>query len=89
MAPDFGDVFRPKDAVYTRLPQEIPEGLQGTVHDIVYGGLQPNADHHEEDWEREVRVEDLIVRLGLEPTKQFTELSGGLKRRTLLACALA
>uniref|UniRef100_UPI0040493D28 ATP-binding cassette domain-containing protein n=1 Tax=Cephaloticoccus sp. TaxID=1985742 RepID=UPI0040493D28 len=89
MAPDFGDVFRPKDAVYTRLPQEIPEGLQGTVHDIVYGGLRPNADHHEEDWEREVRVEDLIVRLGLEPTKQFTELSGGLKRRTLLACALA
>ncbi len=87
--PDFGDIFRPKESVYTRLPQEIPAGMHGTVHDIVYRGLRANDDHHEEDWQREVRVEDLIERLGLEPTKDFTELSGGLKRRTLLAHALA
>jgi ABC transport system ATP-binding/permease protein len=87
--PDKGDVFRPNGAVYTRLPQEIPDDVTGTVHDVVFSGLRPNADHHEEDWEREVRVEDLIDRLGLPPAMEFAELSGGLKRRALLARALA
>ncbi len=89
MQPDRGDVFRPNGAVYTRLPQEIPSDVTGSVHDVVFSGLRPNADHHEEEWEREVRVEDLIVRLGLTPEPQFAELSGGLKRRALLARALA
>jgi len=87
--PDSGDVFRPKGAVYTRLPQEVPTDLRGTVHDIVYAGLRDNMDHHEEEWERDVRVEDLIARLGLSGSSEFTELSGGLKRRVLLARALA
>jgi ABC transport system ATP-binding/permease protein len=33
--PDTGDVFRPNGAVYTRLMQEIPADLTGSVHDIV------------------------------------------------------
>ncbi|MFI5357228.1 MAG: ATP-binding cassette domain-containing protein, partial [Opitutales bacterium] len=88
-APDSGDVFRPGNAVYTRLTQEIPGDLTGSVHDIVHHGLRPNADHHEEEWERDVRVEDLIAHVGLAPTARFEELSGGLKRRVLLARALA
>jgi ATP-binding cassette subfamily F protein uup len=87
--PDTGDVFRPNGAVYTRLMQEIPADLTGSVHDIVYRGLRPNADHHEEEWERDVRVEDLIAHVSLVPTARFEELSGGLKRRVLLARALA
>jgi ATP-binding cassette subfamily F protein uup len=87
--PDTGDVFRPNGAVYTRLMQEIPADLTGSVHDIVYHGLRPNADHHEEEWERDVRVEDLIAHVSLVPTARFEELSGGLKRRVLLARALA
>lgn len=86
---DTGQVFRQPGAVFTRLVQEIPTTLEGTVHDIVYSGLRPNDDHHEEDWEREVRVEDLIERLQLAPTALFGELSGGLRRRVLLARALA
>jgi len=35
MQPDSGDVFRPGGAVYTRLTQEIPVDLHGTVHDIL------------------------------------------------------
>ena len=89
MQPDSGDVFRPNGAVYTRLTQEIPDDLHGSVHDIVYGGLRPNADHHEEEWERDVRVEDLIAHVSLSPQALFEELSGGLKRRVLLARALA
>jgi len=89
MKPDTGDVFRPSGAVYRRLTQEIPADLTGTVHDIVYGGLRPNDDHHEEDWERDVRVEDLIAAIRLPAQQDFAALSGGLKRRALLARALA
>lgn len=89
MKPDTGDVFRPANAVYRRLTQEVPTDLAGPVHDIVAGGLRPNDDHHEEDWERDVRVEDLIAATGLKPDQEFAALSGGLKRRALLARALA
>ena len=85
--PDLGDVFRPAGAVYTRLPQEVPAELEGSVHDLVSAGLR--AEGHEEDWEREVRLENLLERLELNPAAQFAALSGGLKRRTLLARALA
>ena len=87
--PDTGQVFRQPGAVFTRLVQEIPTSLEGTVHDIIASGLRPNDDHHEEDWVRDVRVEDLIERLQLSPTALFGELSGGLRRRVLLARALA
>jgi len=89
MPPDAGDVFRPPGSVYMRLTQELPAGLRGSVHDIVAAGLRPNHDHHEEEWERDVRVEDLIAAVGLPPRQEFAELSGGLKRRALLARALA
>ena len=88
MKPDTGAVFRQPGALFTRLNQEIPSDLEGSVHDIVWSGLRPPRDH-EEDWEREVRVENLIERLQLRPNAAFPALSGGLKRRTLLARALA
>ncbi len=89
MKPDTGDVYRPANAVYRRLTQEVPVELAGNVHDIVAAGLRPNDDHHEEEWERDVRVEDLIAATGLKPGHEFAALSGGLKRRALLARALA
>ncbi|HYC70168.1 MAG TPA: ATP-binding cassette domain-containing protein [Opitutaceae bacterium] len=89
MQPDTGVVSRPPGAVYARLTQEIPDDLPGTVHDVVASGLRPNDDHHEEEWVRDVRVEDLISGLGLPPDRPFAALSGGLKRRALLARALA
>jgi ATP-binding cassette subfamily F protein uup len=89
MKPDTGDVFRPQGAVFARLAQEVPIDLRSSVHDIVASGLRPNDDGHEEDWKRDVRVEDLIHEAGLEPGRGFHELSGGLKRRAFLARALA
>jgi ATP-binding cassette subfamily F protein uup len=89
MKPDTGDIFRPPGAVYTRLTQEVPKDLTGSVHDIVQSGLRPNLDHHEEEWERDVRIEDLIKALQLPALQEFSALSGGLKRRVLLARALA
>jgi ATP-binding cassette subfamily F protein uup len=88
MKPDSGSVFRPDGSVATRLPQEIPNDVHGTIHDLVAAGSR-DPSGHEEDWEREVRLEDLLARLRLDPNQEFSSLSGGLKRRTLLARALA
>jgi ATP-binding cassette subfamily F protein uup len=86
--PDTGDVFRPAGAVYTRLNQEVPAGIFGPVRDVVASGLRPLGGH-EEEWEGDVRVDNLIERLQLDPAAAFETLSGGLKRRALLGRALA
>ncbi len=88
MKPDTGAVFRQPGAVFTRLVQEIPTDLTGSVTEIVTSGLRVQGDH-EEDWERDLRVDTLIEKLNLPPQADFTALSGGLKRRALLARALA
>ena len=86
--PDSGQVFREPGSVFTRLTQEIPPAIDGDVRALVTSGLRPPHDH-EEEWERDVRVDDLLERLQLDPDAAFSSLSGGLKRRTLLARALA
>lgn len=88
MKPDSGSIFRPEGSVATRLTQEIPANVSGAVHDLVASGLRP-PNAHEEDWERDIRVENLLDRLQLDPRAEFSTLSGGLKRRVLLARALA
>ncbi|MCX6938629.1 MAG: ATP-binding cassette domain-containing protein [Verrucomicrobia bacterium] len=89
MRPDTGQVFRQPGAHFARLVQEVPQDLQGTVHDLVASGVRRDAAGHEEDWEIDVRIEDLIARLQLSPTAEFSQLSGGLKRRVLLGRAIA
>ncbi len=86
--PDTGAVFRQPGALFTRLTQEVPTDIVGSVTDIVTSGLRPQGEH-EEDWERDVRVDNLIEKLQLAPSAEFGALSGGLKRRVLLARALA
>jgi ATP-binding cassette subfamily F protein uup len=85
---DTGQVFRQPGAHFARLVQEVPANLTGNVHDLVAAGLR-SADPHEEDWQRDVRLEDLLAQTGLDPGAEFGALSGGLKRRVLLARALA
>ena len=86
-APDTGTVTIPEGVCIARLTQEIPESLPGNVRDIVTSGLRD--DDASEDWEKDLRVDDLIARLGLPEDRAFDALSGGLKRRCLLAKALA
>jgi len=88
MKPDVGQVFREPGAVFTRLTQEIPSDVGGDVRTLVASGLRPPHDH-EEEWERDVRVDSLLERLQLPHDADFSSLSGGLKRRALLARALA
>lgn len=82
-----GEIIRAPGAVMTRLDQEVPQGLEGTVFSLVRGGISPTR--HEEDWEIDVRLEDLLAEMELPSEAEFGSLSGGLKRRVLLARALA
>ncbi len=88
MLPDRGSIVRAPGTRIARLPQDSPADVQGTVHDVVAAGLVPLHDH-EEEWEQEVRIENVMERMSLTPTADFESLSGGLKRRVLLAQALA
>ena len=88
MQPDRGSVVTAPGVRIGRLPQDIPADVAGSVHDVVAAGLLAQNDH-EEEWEREVRLERLLERMSLTPTADFATLSGGLKRRVLLARALA
>jgi ATP-binding cassette subfamily F protein uup len=81
-----GEITRPAGLVVSRLPQEVPAGLEGTVHDVIRGGLRLTGN--EEEWQADVRLEDLMAEMGLPGEPEFTSLSGGMKRRVLLARAL-
>lgn len=85
--PNDGEIIRPDAAVITRLIQEIPDDITGTVTEVIHSGLRP--DRHEEEWQTDVRLEDLATEMGLPMHHEFPALSGGLKRRVLLARALA
>ena len=84
--PQEGDITKPSGVVLTRLPQEVPEGISGTVFEVIHAGLRVGGS--EEDWEADVRVENLMQEMNLPSETQFASLSGGMKRRVLLARAL-
>ena len=84
--PQEGDIIKPPGVVLTRLPQEVPDGITGTVHEVIHRGLRVGGT--EEDWEADVRQEVLMEEMNLPADQQFQSLSGGMKRRVLLASAL-
>ena len=120
LVPDGGETDRQQGLKVALVSQEIPRGLEGTVFDVVAGGMGPAAgllaEYHEvghrlaagggdgglltrlenlqkalEDaggWQLHQEVERVLSRLTLEPDAQFATLSGGMKRRVLLARAL-
>ena len=82
--PDHGTIERQQSLSINALPQTIPD-LTGNVFQIVKSAL--NTSRHEQ-WQTEHQILAVISKLDLDPTADFNALSGGLKRRVLLACAL-
>lgn len=87
---DTGEVMRTQGARVASLRQEVPQGWTGTVEDIIAGGFDdlPDSDAALEDWEIQIRINKITTRLSLDPYADFNSLSGGRKRRVLLARAL-
>lgn len=84
--PDGGAVLRAPGVRVSYLPQDVPSNLLGSVRSIVEAGMPSHAalDH----WEHEGAAEQAMSRLNVDPEARFETLSGGLKRRVLLARAL-
>ena len=85
LAPDAGDVWTQPGLRIGRLAQDALLQDVRPVSDVVAEGL---GDPVEEDWQREQRVAMVLSRLGLAPDARVSTLSGGWKRRVLLARAL-
>jgi len=85
--PSEGEVICAPGTVVTYLSQEIPDQITGSVIEVIRSGLPLN--NTEEEWESDMRLEALAEKISLRGDDSFSSLSGGLKRRTLLARALA
>jgi ATP-binding cassette subfamily F protein uup len=85
--PDSGDIVMAPNTHLTLLPQEIPRGIEGTVAQVVAAALPPTKI--EDAWKNQQRVKQILSRMYLEGDTSFAVLSSGMKRRVLLARALA
>lgn len=79
--PDAGEVLKDAATRVAYLPQDVPEDRPGTVRDLLRAAVGEADRAHV--------AEALMTRLGLPPEQDFNALSGGLRRRVLLGCALA
>ncbi len=119
LPPESGEIDRQQGLKVAVVSQEIPQGLSGTVFDVVAGGMGEAtsllAEYHQVShrlaseatqellkrleqlqkgleetggWHLHQEVERVLGRLSLDPDADFATLSGGTKRRALLARAL-
>jgi ATP-binding cassette subfamily F protein uup len=88
--PDGGEIVRQQGLRAALVSQEVPPGLGGTVFDLVAAGAGSAAHQGDEGgWRLRQEVGRIVSRLSLDAAAEFATLSGGTKRRALLARALA
>ncbi len=85
LEPDQGEIIRQPGLKVRRLRQNVPTDIAATVEELVFLGLE---DPHD-DFVSHQAVDKAVSLVSLENHLKFNELSGGQKRRALLAQALA
>jgi ABC transport system ATP-binding/permease protein len=88
VVPDTGSVIISPGTIIRQLRQDVPVGIEGTVHDIVVSGVADNVDPADQ-WEIDMHVEDTLEKIRIDGNARFETLSSGMKRRVMLAQAIA
>ena len=87
--PDQGVIWRRPGARIAHLAQDITAASSRSVAQLVGEGAELHHSHNAgEDWQLKHRVATVISRLQLDPDARLDQLSGGTRRRVLLAQAL-
>ena len=87
LLPEAGELIRQQGLKVALVSQEIPHDIRGAAFEVV--ARHPHTAVNSEHWEHEQLVERILNRLHLDAEEMFENLSGGTKRRVLLARALA
>ncbi|MBE7465086.1 MAG: ATP-binding cassette domain-containing protein [Planctomycetes bacterium] len=88
LTPDEGECNRAKGSTCAILAQDVPVDMRGSIFEIVSAsGAKAAAANESRD--ARVRVETILSRMDLDPAADGALLSAGMKRRVLLARALA
>ena len=80
LEPDEGKLVYATGVKVARLAQNVPAGIDGPVGDRIRDGANEAAEDH--------AVQRLCSQFDLDPEQDFSTLSGGQKRKVLLARAL-
>jgi len=88
VVPDSGSVVIQSGTRIRQLRQDVPADVTGTVTEVVRADLAQGRDISEV-WQVDLIVEDTLAKMGLDGELQFQTLSSGMKRRVLLAQAIA
>lgn len=82
LSPESGVSARSQNLGVAYLPQEVPQGLGGTVAEVIASGLQGTNGSGMDDetaWQRQIQIEQVISRMDLDGNAHFDVLSAGLK----------
>lgn len=88
VVPDNGSIRVSPGTKVGYLTQDVPDDLQGTIKSIVLQG-QEKTETPEDQWQVEHSVDQTLSRMKLDAETLFETLSSGMKRRVLLARAIA
>lgn len=92
-----GDIVRRSGMRVSRMIQEIPDHIDGTVRDIVMGKVAAGSsagwtgakDGSDDDGHHDSAAEAILGKTGIDADARYDSLSGGQKRRVLFARAVA
>lgn len=88
--PDSGEIQIAPGTNIQILSQDVPHGLESDVVSVVMSGLPEEVEGIEQEWwQRQNAAEQIMSRMDLDGEARFEKMSSGMKRRVLLAKALA
>ena len=90
MEANSGDIVKKSGLRVSRMIQEIPAHMEGTVRDVVMSGVAAVTGNHDAgDSVRNSHAEAILGKTGIDAETLYDSLSGGQKRRVLFARAVA